>query len=483
MEKALKNYDKLFIGGEWVASTENNKFEHISQHDQSVNGSLVLATKADVNQAVAIAKETFESGVWTDLSVNQRIAVIQKFDEIFVQKANELAELVSSENGVAHVHTKGLQGYLTYQTQSFIASAKTYGWEEKISENGNGGTLVRREPVGVVAAIIPWNAPQQSALVKIIPAFLAGCTVILKPSPETTFNAYALGELLNEAGLPKGVLSILPADREVSQYLAGHPDINKVAFTGSTKAGQSIAALAGGQMKRFSLELGGKSAAIVLDDADTATVVQAIKNKSLTNHGQSCVALTRVLIPESRYDEVTKALGEMLRGLKVGVPNEEDTYVGPVFSESQFDKIQDLIKSGIEEGATALVGGVGRPDGELFAKGNYVKPTLFVNANNHMRIAREEIFGPVITAIPYKTVEEAIEIANDSEYGLSGGVFTASQEKGLEVARKIKTGTIGINLAAPGFDAPFGGYKMSGIGREFGGFGINSFTELKALAY
>ncbi|VTP91520.1 aldehyde dehydrogenase [Sphingobacterium daejeonense] len=479
-----RKYDKLFIGGEWIASEGNNVLELHSQHDQSVTGSIVLATQADIDKAVAMAKKAFDSGVWTNKSVQERIDLLKIFDELHISHAKELAELVTSENGIPIFHTLGLQGYLTYQTQAFIHAAENFGWEVKQSETPNGGaTLVRREAVGVVAAVIPWNVPQQASLVKIVPALLAGCTVILKPTPETTLNAYALGELFNEAGLPKGVLSILPADREVSQYLVSHPDIDKIAFTGSTKAGQTIASIAGSQMKRVSLELGGKSAAIVLEDADPKIVAEGIKYKTFLSNGQVCIGLTRILVPETRYKEITEALAEMVGGLKVGDPTKEDTYVGPLFNEVQFNKVQGYIQSGIDEGAKVLTGGVGKSKGKEFEKGFYVKPTLFVNANNNMKIAREEIFGPVIAAIPYKTLDEAIETANDTDYGLSGGVFTADPEKGIEVARKIKTGTIGINLAAPGFNDPFGGYKQSGIGREFGVYGLNSFTELKALAY
>lgn len=479
-----RNYDKLFIGGQWVASEGNEIFELRSQLDNSVNGTIVLATKADMDNAVTIAKQTLENGTWSDLKPQERIAVVKRFDELHRSRAKEIAELVTADNGIPITHTLGLQKYLTIQTQTFIEAAENFGWEEIQNKSAEGvTTLIRREPVGIAAAVIPWNAPQQSSLSKVIPALLAGCTVILKTTPQATVNTYILGELFKEAGLPDGVLSILPADRETSQYLVSHPDVDKIAFTGSTFAGQTIASLAGSQMKRSSMELGGKSAAIILDDADVKIVTESIKYKSLHNNGQACVALTRLLIPESRYNEITVAIAEMMNSLKMGNPFNDDTYIGPLYNEIQYNKVLDYIQSGINEGATVLTGGMDKPEGKEFENGFYVKPTLFVNANNDMRISREEIFGPVLVAIPYKTVEEAIAIANDSEYGLSGGVFTASPEKGIEIARKLKTGSVSVNQTSRSPGAPFGGYKRSGVGRENGVYGLNAFTELKAISF
>jgi acyl-CoA reductase-like NAD-dependent aldehyde dehydrogenase len=338
---------------------------------------------------------------------------------------------------------------------------------------------VRREPAGVVAAIIPWNAPQQSALVKLVPALLAGNTVILKPSPETALDGIRLGELFVQAGLPEGVLSVLPADREVSQYLVGHTGVDKIAFTGSTVAGRAIASLATGQLKRVSLELGGKSAAIVLADADLDVVREGIRYGSFGNNGEACVALTRVLAPRSRYEEVVTVLGDLAASLKVGDPADPETFIGPMVREGQRDRVESYIQSGIDAGARVVTGGPGAPEG--LETGYYVRPTVFADVDNSMRIAQEEIFGPVIVVIPYEDEADAIRIANDSPYGLNGAVFTADREHGVDIARAIRTGGFSVNGAPRHWEAPFGGYKNSGFGREYGRHGLDEYVELKSI--
>jgi acyl-CoA reductase-like NAD-dependent aldehyde dehydrogenase len=312
---------------------------------------------------------------------------------------------------------------------------------------------VRREPVGVVAAVIPWNAPHQSALVKVIPALLAGCTVILKPSPETALDGLLLGELFTEAGFPEGVVSILPAGRETSEYLISHPGIDKVAFTGSTAAGRRIASIAAGQLKRVSLELGGKSATIALDDADPSAVARGVPAATFVNNGESCIAQTRLLVPRSRYEEFVDAVAAVARQLTVGDPADPASFIGPPVTAAQKAKVQSYIQSGIDDGACLVVGGPGAPEG--LEQGNYVRPTVFADVDN--------------------------KIANDSPYGLSGGVWSANRERALSVARRIRTGTFTVNGAHSSFDAPFGGYKSSGFGREMGIAGLNQYIELKTI--
>ncbi|MFG1997181.1 aldehyde dehydrogenase family protein [Actinoplanes sp. NPDC048988] len=338
---------------------------------------------------------------------------------------------------------------------------------------------VRRTPVGVVAAIIPWNSPFSAANAKIIPALLAGNTVILKVSPENTLSMNLLASLLAEAGVPEGRISVLAADRETSEHLVKHPGVDKIAFTGSTRAGRRIASLAGEQLKRVSLELGGKSAAIILDDADVPSAVAGLKFGSLLNNGESCIAQTRILAPRRRYDEIVAALADMVSSAKVGDPLDPDTFIGPMVRADQQQRVRDYIDLGVSEGATLVVGGSQIPEG--LEKGFYVRPTLFADVDNSMHIAQEEIFGPVLAVIAYDDGDDAVRIANDSEYGLSGGVWSADPSRALAVARRLRTGTVTINGAPIGFDGPFGGFKTSGIGREYGVVGLTQYIEYQTI--
>jgi betaine-aldehyde dehydrogenase len=365
------------------------------------------------------------------------------------------------------------------QIEAFLGIARQFGWEESRPGVLGAPVVVRHEPVGVVAAIAPWNVPQFTIMSKLVPALLAGCTVVVKPAPETPLDGYLLAETLDEAGVPAGVVSIVAGGREVGEYLVRHSGIDKVAFTGSTAAGRRIGAICGEQLKRVSLELGGKSAAIVLDDADPGSVIEAIKFIGLMNSGQACVAQTRILVSRDRHDEFADALASAVAAMVVGDPAQSRTEIGPMVARRQQERVQRYIGLGQQEGARLLTGGTGRPDG--LDAGWYVRPTVFAEVDNRMRIAQEEIFGPVLSVIPYDDVDDAVRIANDSDYGLAGTVWTADQEAGLRVARRVRTGTYGVNTYTMDFAGPFGGYKSSGIGREFGSEGLAQYCELKSV--
>ncbi|MBS2533613.1 aldehyde dehydrogenase [Catenulispora sp. NF23] len=474
--------DKLYLGGLWTDPSDPTPLAIRSPHDQSPVGQSVQARPADVDRAVAAARTAFDQGPWSHTTPQQRQDLIARLNQLREARSDEIAALITRERGNPLWFNRAGQGGLTRQALGYLKGAREFGWEETLPSSVPDAafrSVVRREAIGVVAAVIPWNSPFSAALAKMIPALLAGNTVVLKASPENSLSIMLLADIFDQVGLPEGVVSILPADRETSEYLVAHPGVDKVSFTGSTGAGRSIAAVAGRQLKRVSLELGGKSAAIILPDADLNEAVPALRYSALANNGEACVAQTRVLAPRSRYDEVVTALKNLLEGLKVGDPSEEDTFIGPLVRAEQQERVRSYIRLGIEEGARLVTGGPESPAG--LEQGNYIKPTLFADVDNTMRIAREEIFGPVLVVIPYEDEDDAVRIANDSEYGLSGGVWTADAEHGLRIARRIRTGTFTVNTAPIGFDGPFGGYKTSGIGREYGAVGLAEYVEHKTI--
>lgn len=475
----MTNVTHNFIGGRRVTPQGQEVFEVRSPFDGALVGTVPAATPADVDLAVRAARQAFDTGPWPRMSPQERQSVLKKFAELHAALASDIAALISRENGTPITGAIGLQHGIAPQNQAYLEAAATFPWEARVPAFLKGESVWRREPLGVVAAVIPWNAPHQSALVKLFPALLSGCTVVLKLAPETGIDGHLLGELFNNAGLPEGVLSILTAERESSEYLVTHPGVDKIAFTGSTAAGKRIASLAGESLKRISLELGGKSASIILPDVDIAATAAAVQYTSYMNNGQACIAHTRLLVPAGMHDSFVEALAEVVGRIKVGDPSDPATVQGPLVAKRQQERVWGYIETGIAEGARLAAGGLGMPEG--YSEGAFVKPTLFANVNNSMRIAREEIFGPVVCVIPYADVDEAIAIANDSPYGLSGGIWTRDESKALEVARQMRTGAVSVNGQWPDFRAPFGGYKQSGLGREFGAEGISMYLEHKVI--
>ena len=476
----MREHQRLFIGGEWVEPAGTGTIDVISPHSEELVGRVPEGTAADIDRAVAAARDAFDNGEWPRLSPEERMAAVQKFSEVYAAHIPDMAAVVTEEMGSPITFSNLAQSPAPWMMlNTFLQIAAEYPWEERRQGVLGSDVIVRREPAGVVGAIVPWNVPQFVIMSKLAPALIAGCTIVVKPSPETPLDAFLMADLLNEAGIPKGVVSVIPAGREVGEHLVRHPGVDKIAFTGSTAAGRRIASICGEQLKRVSLELGGKSAAIILDDADLAATVEGLKFASLMNNGQACVAQTRILASRDRYDEVVDAVSGMVGALAVGDPQDEATEVGPLVAERQQERVEKYIAVGQEEGAKVAVGGNGRPSG--VEKGWYVKPTVFSGVDNSMRIAREEIFGPVLAVIPFDDTDDAVRIANDSEYGLAGSVWTGDIDQGLDIARRVRTGTYGVNQYTMDFIAPFGGYKGSGLGREFGVEGLSHYVELKSI--
>jgi aldehyde dehydrogenase (NAD+) len=473
-------HDKLYIGGRWVDPATSATIEVISPHSEEPVGRVPEGSTADIDRAVEAARAAFDGGEWSMAAPEERIAALQRFSDAYAARMMDMAEVITTEMGSPISFSQLAQSPAPWMMlNTFIGVAGEHPWEEERTGVLGSPVIVRSEGVGVVGAIVPWNVPQFVTMSKLAPALLAGCSIVLKPSPETPLDAMLMAEILDEAGIPEGVVSVVPAGREVGEHLVRHPGVDKIAFTGSTAAGRRIASICGEQLKRVTLELGGKSAAIVLDDADLAATIEGLKFASLMNNGQACVAQTRILASRGRYDEVLDAVAEMVGGLAVGDPHDPATEVGPLVAERQQERVEKYIAVGQEEGARVVVGGSGRPAG--MERGWYVQPTVFADVSNDMRIAREEIFGPVLSVIPFDDVDDAVRIANDSEYGLAGSVWTADLDQGMDVARRVRTGTYGINQYTMDFIAPFGGFKASGIGREFGKEGLEHYLELKSI--
>jgi acyl-CoA reductase-like NAD-dependent aldehyde dehydrogenase len=474
--------DELFIGGRWSKASTERRIEVVSPHTEEAVAHVAAAGPADVDNAVRSARAAFDMGPWPRMEPSERIDAVRRLAAAYGERRPEMAGLITSEIGAPISFAQRAQVALPWtMMNAFCDLAEAYPWREVRPGMYGADIHIRREAVGVVAAIVPWNMPQFLIVTKLIPALLAGCSVVLKPAQESPLDAMLLAEMIAESELPPGVVSVLPGDGSVGEDLVKHPGVDKVSFTGSTAAGKAVAAACAADLKRVSLELGGKSAAIVLDDADPAAVATGVRSASLSNSGQICNALTRILVPADRADDFTEALAAEMSSLVVGDPMDSATQVGPLVAKRQQERVRGYIDSGQNEGARLVVGGTGMPDG--VEKGWFVRPTLFADAANSMRIAREEIFGPVLTVIPYADEPEAMAIANDSEYGLAGSVFTEDTDRGLSVAARIHTGTFGVNQGYT-MDpyAPFGGVKGSGYGRELGPEGIDGYTDTKSIS-
>jgi aldehyde dehydrogenase (NAD+) len=471
-------HDRLYIDGKWLESSDGRLVDVVNPLTEEVIGRAALAGPSDMDRAVQAARTAFDAGPWASSTVHERAAVMTRAAQLIAARADEFTQIITLDVGsplpIATMQPLACRLFLDWHA----AQASSFPWEEQ-REGVVGPLLVRRRPVGVVGAIVPWNFPLGLSFPKLAPALLTGCTVVLKPPEETPLFGSLLAEVFAEAGLPPGVLNIVAADRAVGEQLVTHPLVDKISFTGSTRAGRRIASVCGEQIKRCSLELGGKSAAIVLPDADLATVVPALAPSTMTNNGQTCFNQTRVLAQRDRYADVVDALREAIGAFRIGDPADPDVDIGPLVSDVQRRRIEGYIAKGREEGARVVLGG-GRPDRD---RGFFVEPTIFADVDSRMTIAQEEIFGPVVAVIAYDDEDHAVAIANDSDYGLSGSVWGPDVEHAKDVARRIRSGNVAVNQHTLDLGGPFGGFKRSGLGREYGLEGIEGYVEIQSIPY
>ncbi|HEV3105112.1 MAG TPA: aldehyde dehydrogenase family protein [Trinickia sp.] len=470
----MKTYDQLYIGGKWLKPAGSGMIDVIDSGTEEVMGRIPEGAAADAEAAVEAAKLAFDG--WAATKPEVRADYLQKIAANLKARTDELALLISGEVGMPLKLARAIQvGSPVYNWNAYAKLAREFSFEEHV-----GNSLVAREPVGVVAAITPWNYPLNQITLKVAAALAAGCTVVLKPSEVAPLNAFVLAEAIHDAGLPAGVFNLVSGyGPVVGEILASHPFVDMVSFTGSTRAGKRVSELAAATVKRVSLELGGKSASIVLDDADFATAVKSTVSACYLNSGQTCSAHTRMLVPESRYEEARALAKEAAEGYVVADPRSEGARLGPLASAVQQKRVREYIERGIAEGAELVTGGSSMPEG--ISKGFFVKPTVFGRVHPKATIAQEEIFGPVLSILTYKDEEEAIRIANDSLYGLAGAVWAGDDERAMRVARRMRTGQVDINGGAWNMEAPFGGYKQSGYGRENGKYGLEEYLEYKSM--
>ncbi|TAK50618.1 MAG: aldehyde dehydrogenase family protein [Betaproteobacteria bacterium] len=467
--------DKLYIGGQWVAPSATPSIDVHRAGDGAVMGTVPAGAAKDIDAAVNAARNALPD--WSALPVAQRADFLQKISDGLKARADELAKTIAQEVGMPVKMSARIQAGLPIANfANYARIAREFSFEERV-----GNSVVVREPVGVVGAITPWNYPLHQIALKIAPALAAGCTVVLKPSEVAPFNAFILAEVIDAAGLPKGVFNLVTGlGATVGEALVSHPLVDMISFTGSTRAGKRISEVAAQTVKRVALELGGKSAAVILDDADLAGAVKSTVGNCYLNSGQTCTALTRMLVPESKYAEAARLAAEVANGFTPGDPLSEATRLGPLASSMQLERVRSYIRKGAAEGAELLAGGAEAPEG-VPAGGYYVKPTVFGKVRPGSTLEQEEIFGPVLSIVTYKDEEDAIRIANDTPYGLAGAVWSKDEARAQRVARRIRAGQVDVNGGAFNMNAPFGGFKQSGHGREAGVYGLEEFLEYKSL--
>jgi acyl-CoA reductase-like NAD-dependent aldehyde dehydrogenase len=472
---SVKVHDKLYINGSWVAPSSSRTIEVINSTTEEVLGRIPDALPEDVDAAVGAARAAFEG--WAATKPEERAAYLGAIAEQLKARQQEIAELIASEVGMPLALATQVQaGLPALVCASYARLLADYKFEDEPI----GNAVVVREPVGVVGCITPWNYPLHQVIAKVAPALGAGCTVVLKPSEVAPLTAFILAEIIDQIGLPAGVFNLVTGTGPVvGEALAAHPDVDMISFTGSTRAGKRVSELAARNVKRVALELGGKSANIILDDADLERAVTSGVSNCFFNSGQTCSALTRMLVPQNRYEEAVRLAREAAEKFTVGDPHASGTRLGPLVSATQLERVRDYIRRGIEEGATLVTGGAEAPDG--LERGYFVRPTVFAGVRNDMTIAQEEIFGPVLALIPYEDEDDAVRIANDTIYGLSGGVWSSDPERARRVARRLRTGQVEINGGSFNPLAPFGGYKQSGHGRELGPYGLEEYLQVKAM--
>jgi betaine-aldehyde dehydrogenase len=475
----IKHLDKLYIGGAWVTPSSDGKIEVVSPVTEEVIFRVAEAREPDMDRAVAAAREAFDKGPWPRLTHAERASWMLKLGEALKARNDELGHAWTNQIGALHAITRTSGVNAAASFGRYAAMADTFEWEEPHPPgDGHGRAMIVREPVGVCAAVVPWNSPLGLACGKLAPGFLAGCTFVLKSSPETPLDAYILAECAEAIGLPAGVLNVVCGHRPASEHLIRNPGIDKVAFTGSSAAGKRIASILGERMARYTMELGGKSAAIVLDDYGVDEAVASLTGSLCRLSGQVCAALTRVIVPRARHDDFVDSFTAAMAKVQPGDPYDPASSYGPLAMERQLERVQGYIAKGKEEGATLAYGG-GRPAG--LNRGFYFEPTLFANVDNAMTIAQEEIFGPVISLIPCDGEEDAIRIANDTVYGLNGAVLTHDNQRAYDVARQIRAGNVSQGRMRIDFSIAFGGFKQSGVGREGGRDGLLPYLEPKTL--
>ncbi|RVV98227.1 aldehyde dehydrogenase [Mesobaculum littorinae] len=476
----LKAPEKFFIDGAWVAPLSDKTLEVVSPVSEEVILTYPEAGPEDMDRAVAAARAAFDTGPWPRMTPAERAGYLRKVAQNIEDRLDEIAQVWTAQVGAPIMLTRKLCGQNATLFNYYADLIESYPFVREETRGDGGTTRVVKEPVGVCAAISPWNAPMVLLTYKIAAGLAAGCTFVAKPSPETPLEAYILAEAIEKAGLPKGVFNLVPAGRESGDYLIRRPEIDKVAFTGSTAAGKAIAGVCAERLARVSLELGGKSAAILMEDADFSKAMMPLMVYSMPITGQVCFSLTRILVPESRKQEFLDMFVPAVKGIKVGDPSDPETQMGPLSQARQLERVEGYIAAGREAGATLLCGG-GRPEGK--DKGFYIEPTIFADVTPDMKIAQEEIFGPVVSVIGYSDEDDAMRKANDSIYGLAGAIFTADPEKGYAMARRMQAGNISVNGMIVDPTLPFGGFKQSGMGREGGVEGLDNYVETKSIHF